>query len=292
LENALSLDPAIRLEKATDVPDYEIAGTPGAGRYDLVIFDNVAPRPVKAPAIWSFGMPDPQYGVRETGIDAHPTVVDWSKSSPVMRYADFSDLNISQSHRVSEIAASGAETLVEGSDGPLVVSSQSHGRRTLYNSWSLLDSDFPLRVSFPIFVANSISWLTTGQARAAVEAGGITAAAGETFTIATPDNSLSLDKPDGTEDKLTALDGEVTIRSADRAGIYHAVGHQTNTAIAVNVLNEAASDVRTKSFLDVSGKSISASKNSGFALSELWRPIICVVLILLAGEWLLYMRRS
>jgi len=55
LERALSLDPSIRLERSNAVPDYEKAGTPGAGRYDLVVFHNLPPEPVKAAAVWSLG---------------------------------------------------------------------------------------------------------------------------------------------------------------------------------------------------------------------------------------------
>ena len=292
LENALSLDPAIRLEKANDVPDYELASSRVGGRYDLVIFDNVPPMAVKAPAIWSFGMPDTQFGVRESGIDMHPQVVDWSHSDPIMNYSDLSDLNIANAHHITEIPGSGAVTLVQGSDGPLVVSSQSGGHRTLYNSWSLLDSDFPLQVSFPIFVANSVAWLTTGRSRASLESGGLNAETGQTFSVATPDSQVTLLSPDGTKQELSASDGAVIIRSADRAGVYSLTGPQTKTSIAINVTNEAASDVRTRPFIDLSGTSVAAVPSSGFILSDFWRPIVLIVLLILSGEWLLYVRRS
>jgi hypothetical protein len=292
LENALSLDPSIKLEKASDVPDYELASSQGAGRYDLVIFDNLPPKPVKAPAIWSMGVPDKSFGVRETGIDLHPRVVDWQRQDSVMRFADLSSLSITKSHIVENIPGYGARVLVTGATGPMVVASQNHGKRSLYTSWSLLDSDFPLRVSFPIFVANSVSWLTSGGARASSEQGGLTEQAGNVFSVSTPDGTATLTDPSGNKTDLDASSGAATIRTANQVGIYHVDSSHLHTAIAVNILNESASDVRTQPEINLGISTISASKTSGFILSEIWRWIVGAVLLILCAEWWVFVRRS
>ncbi len=101
LERALSLEPSIRLETAPDVPAYELAGSPGAGRYDLVIFDNVPPKRVKAAAVWSMGMASAEYGVAGSGMTPHPSVTDWMHDDPVTQLADFSGISISQAQQSS-----------------------------------------------------------------------------------------------------------------------------------------------------------------------------------------------
>jgi hypothetical protein len=293
LENALSLDPAIRLEKAADVPAYELTGSPGGGsRYDLVIFDNLPPRPVKAPAIWSLGVPSSQFGVTQTGVALNPRVIDFTRTDPILRFADLTGITIQKAERVAEIPGAGAHVIVHGSDGPLVVSSEQRGRRTLYSSWSVLDSDFPLRVCFPIFVANSVAWLTTGGGMAASDAGGVTEVTGHLFDVATPDGRATLIDPNGDREALDASSGVAEIRSANRVGIYQVAGPTTHTRIAVNLLNESASDVRPKEEIDLSGSSVAATRSENMVLSEFWRPIVCLALLVLAGEWWLFVRRS
>jgi Ca-activated chloride channel family protein len=292
LQNALSLDPQIRLETASDVPDYELASSRGPGRYDLVIFDNVSPRNVKAPAIWSLGVPAQQFGVKADGMTAHPSIVDWKRNDPVMRYADLTDVNISEAYRVSQIPGSATSTLVVGSAGPLVVSSHINGKRTLYTAWSVLDSDFPLHVSFPIFVANSVNWLTTGRGRASVEQGGVMATTGRTFSVGASDPNVTLTCPDGTQQSLTSTNGAVVIRSADHVGVYKLSGASGSTSIAVNLLNESASNIGPQTDLKLAGTPVKAIKSKYLVLAEIWRPVVCLVLLLLAGEWLLFVRRS
>jgi hypothetical protein len=292
LERALSLDPAVILERSGDVPEYERAGTPGPGRYDVVVFDNTQPVPVKATAVMSFGAPARELGVADAGIAANPRVSDWQRDSPVMQFADFHDLEISHAHRVSLLPGYGAKALVDGSDGPLVVSAQAGGRRSLYTSWSILDSDFPLRVVFPIFVANSVAWLTMGTGRTANEAGGIMARPGQAFTVAVPGLEATLVCPDGHREPLVVANGAATIRSAVHVGEYRVVGPQVNTAISVNLLDQDAGDVRPKAQLDLAGVRLAASPSPGLMLSDVWRPIVLAALLILATEWWVFVRRS
>ncbi len=292
LERALSLDPSVRLERAPSVPDYEKASAPGDGRYDLVIFDGVAPEPVKAPAVWSLGEPSQLVGVADDGMLQHPAVVDWSRDDPVMRYTDFSTMSIDKAHNVGLLT--GSKTLMQTTGGaPLIVSAQPRGRRTLYCAWNVLDSDFPLRVSFPIFVGNAVAWLTTGQGSAGSQAGGIVARPGMPFNLTLPGNgSWTLIHPDGSREALDTGTGVATVRSANTAGIYTAQSGKSFVKIAVNVLDQDTSDVAPRSSLNLGGAEIAATKTPGLTLSEIWRPLIMAALLLLCAEWWVFVRRS
>jgi len=292
LERALSLDPSVRLERADTVPDYERAGSSGQSRYDLVIFDNVPPEPVKAAAVWSLGVASPVFGVVDEGPMVTPQVTDWAVDDPVMRYVDLKGLSISRGRAVKILPGSGAKILAEGASGPMIVSSQPPGRRTLYTSWAVLDSDFPLRVSFPIFVANSLAWLTTGAGRASDEQGGVTVKPGQTFSVSTPGGSASLIKPDGSSEALDADSGAATIRDADRVGIYRVSGPEVDTRIAVNLLDQDAGDVIPRSSLMLAGNTVAAAPGSSFMPAEIWRPIVIAILALMAIEWWVFVRRS
>jgi len=292
LERALSLNPAIRLEQASSVPESELASSPGDGLYDLVIFDNVAPVPVKSHAVCSFGAPAAQFGVNVVGTAQQPKVLDWRHDHPVMQYADFRDVAISKSQQVRLVNGSGARSLVDSDKGALVVARSTPSARFLYTSFNILDSDFPLRVAFPIFIANSVSWLTTGADRASSEKNGIMSHPGKTFSVALTGNSAVMTSPDGSKTALQIQNGAVVVHNANQVGVYEISSSKSKITVAENILDEQTSDIRPQSSLNVGSSIVAATKTQMFALSEFWRPIALAALLLLALEWWIFVRRS
>ncbi|HEY3332636.1 MAG TPA: VWA domain-containing protein [Capsulimonadaceae bacterium] len=292
LERALSLNPAIKLALAASLPEGERFGTPGASGYDLVVFDNIPPTPVKSSAIWSFGYPGSQLGVADNGIAAHPSVVDWSRDDPVTQYGDFRGMQIDRAHIVRTLPGAGARAVVTGSGGPLVVTSHAAGRRTIYTAFNILDSDFPLRVSFPVFITNGIDWLTSNEQRESGAGSGIMAAPGRPFTVAVPEGSATLVRPDGGHERVAAPSGIATIRNLDKVGVYRLTGSNTKVAIAVNILDEQSSDIRPRPTLNLSGARVAGTKSQSISLAEIWRPILLGVLVVMSLEWWVFVRRS
>ncbi len=290
LERALALEPSVRLDRAPEVPVYERAGAPGEGRYDLVLFDGTPPQKVKAPALWSFGGTSPELLVEEIGVSSRPRVVAGKRDHPVLRHADLGGLLIEKSRRIRP--GPGGRVLLEGSDGPLVVAGERGGRRTLYAAWNLLDSDFPLQVSFPVFVGNAVAWLT-GAGRTGGEGAGLSVRAGQPFSVPAPGaaRTLTLAGPGGDRTQLDASSGVAIVRSANRVGDYVLSGPNLRTPVAVNLLSEAESDVAPRSALDLSGHALSG-RGSSLVLAEMWRPLVLFALLVLAGEWWVFVRRS
>lgn len=290
LERALSLEPTVRLDKASAVPDYEQAGSGGAGRYDLVIFDGTPARKVKAPAVWSFGGTGPGLGVEDAGPVEHPRVIAGKRAHPLLKHVDLDNLLIEKGRKVRPLT--GAKVLVNGSDGPMVVATDQGGRRSLYLSWNALDSDFPLQVSFPIFVSNAVQWLT-GEGRAGGEEGGLSVRAGQPFNIASPAGAktLTLARPDGGRETLDASSGMAVVRTANRVGTYTVSGPKSKTEVAVNVLNEDESDITPRATLDLAGKAV-AAQGATVVLAETWRWLLLAALLVLCCEWWVFVRRS
>lgn len=292
LERALSLNPVVRLERAAQLPDVERAGSPGKGAYDLVVFDNVPPVPVKAPAVWSLGIPGSQYGVVDAGMVARPAVLDWAHDDPILRYVDLRGTAIDRAHRVLTPPGSPARVLATGAAGPMIVTQSAFGRRSLYTSWSVLDSDFPLRVAFPVFVANAVDWLTRETQRAKHGEVRLMASPGKPFAISTHGQVSELIAPDGTKSMLTAPAGLAVVRGADRVGEYRVAGGGQDVRIAVNLLDQDASDVHPRPSINLAGSTVAARPGREFTLVELWRSVVIAALCVLAAEWLVYVRRS
>ncbi len=289
LERALALEPGLHLDRAPTVPASEQVETPGVGDYDLVVFDGAPPVPVKATAVWSFGGGGPGLPVTETGISAHPRVLAWNRDHALLRYTQWLGMMIDRAHRIKPTPD--GRVLAQGTDGPLVVASDAGGRRSLYVGFGLLDTDFPLQLSFPIFVDNAVHWLTAeGQDTAG---GGLNVRAGQAFTLAAPrpGSRLTLTMPDGDTLPLDTSTGLATVRAADQTGRYTITGPNMHKSVSVNLLNEAESDVRPRATLDLSGHAV-AARGALLTLAEWWRPLVLLALGLLTAEWWLFVRRS
>lgn len=291
LERALVLESAVRLDRATALPDYERAGTSGDSRYDLILFDGVPPTPVKAPAVWSFGGISSEMPVVDEGTwTARPQILTWKRDHPILLHANNLDGLVMEKGRKVHPKPEG-RVLIEGSAGPLMVASEQEGRRRLYTAWNLLESDFPLQVSFPIFISNAIAWLTREDRTSGK---GITVRTGQVFSLPLPDASnknLTLNKPDGERLPLDTTSGIVLVRNADLVGDYTLSGIKNPLPITANLLNEEESDISPKSSLELSGHHVAGS-GSALALAEMWRPLVVFALLILTLEWWVFVRRS
>jgi len=58
-----------------------------------------------------------------------------------------------------------ANVLARCGTRPVLVALDEAGLRALSVGFSLLDSDLPLRVGFPVFLGNAVNWLTAPSAR-------------------------------------------------------------------------------------------------------------------------------
>jgi len=294
LERALSLEPTVRLDRAPSVPPYELASASGDGRYDLVVFDGVAnPPAVKARSVWAFGAVSPDTAVTDAGLTARPRVTASKREHPVLRSADLSGLLIEKARQVT--ARPEGRVLLQGPDGPLIVAGERGDRRSLFVGWSLLDSDFPLQVAFPIFVSNSVRYLTGGGRVGSDGNGGLTVRAGAPFTVAVPTGTadLTLSGPTGKTD-VDGSSGLATIRAATQTGDYALIGKNVKTTITANLLNEAESDVTPQASLDIAGGTVKAATKgvASLVLADTWKPIALVLLALLAFEWWYFVRKS
>jgi hypothetical protein len=103
--------------------------------------------------------------------------------------------------------------------------------------------------------------------------------------------AVTLVRPNGDRIDLDASSGAAIVRSADIVGDYVLSGPNLRTEIAVNLLNEAESDVAPRSALDLSGHAV-AARGSSLILAETWRPLVLLALCTLALEWWVFVRRS
>ncbi|MEO5768000.1 MAG: VWA domain-containing protein [Polyangia bacterium] len=128
--------------------------------HDLVIFDGVTPQP--APSAGAFLYLDP-HGPgnpwpERAGEVADPVVTNVLRAHPLLQQVSLSDLNVTAARRLTlrpgdlAVAAAAQQALIVARSGPTL--------RQVAVAFDIRRSDLPLRSAFPLFIANSISWLS------------------------------------------------------------------------------------------------------------------------------------
>ncbi len=157
LETALITDDAIALEtlSPTEYERYVEEGHP----HDVILFDRVKPDALpEAHAIFIGAWPE-ALGLATQGNVEEPIITDWKHDHPINRHLHLVNVTIENALRVPK--AEGYEVLVESFDDPLVLLREdSEGAKTMVVAFDTVASDLPLRVAFPILVANAMRYMT------------------------------------------------------------------------------------------------------------------------------------
>jgi hypothetical protein len=292
LERGLNLDPDVTLaEVAPD--EFATSGQNGAG-YAMVVFDDWLPATPLPPGNYLvFHRFSPQTPLAAAGGDApDPQFVDQSHTDPVMRFVDLEGLSLQDvpDTRVPDWA----QTLAETDAGPMIASGEHGGLRVISVAFAVGDSDWPLRVSFPIFLTNAVEWLTAG--------GGLGASSPDTptggvasLTLPAGQTNVTITRPDGSTASLAVPpDGGVVLYDGtQRAGLYHARAGGVDYPFAVNLLSADASSLTVQPHpeLDRGGVSAVATGPTPRVRRDLWPNLAAVGLLFLVLEWLVFHRR-
>lgn len=273
LERAVSLDPRVVLYKA--------AAPPANSKYDVVVFDGVAETPVQALGVLTLGAAGPSTPVRILGRIDKPTPTT-VKESPITKGVSLSGTFIANAQHVEP--GSGGEVLASSSSGPLLIATKG-AQRHLFLAFAPLDSDFPLQVSFPIFVSNALDFLapkeTTGT--------DITVAAGRTIALPAEREPLKIKTPQGAI-TVPPTNGQYVMRDLERVGKYELEG-KVKRSIYVGFGDPAESNIAPVDHV-LLGRSQVATTQPMTRLADWWKPLILAALLILAVEWWLYMWRS
>lgn len=217
-----------------------------------------------------------------------PAIVDWKGTHPLLRSVGFDNVQVAETLAVKP--PPWAVPLVESQQTPLVLAGEHGRQRIVWVGFDTLQSTWPLRVSFPIFIANAVEWLNPAAARNAQ----LTIRAGDPFRLTLTDAPATarLTRPDGRTQELK-LDGrELVVGDAQRAGIYRLKAGASEIAFAANLTDAQESDVAPQNELPI-GKYARVEASLGVkADREIWRWLAAAGLGVLMFEWWWFHRRT
>ncbi|MHB0998859.1 MAG: vWA domain-containing protein [Armatimonadota bacterium] len=283
LQNALNLDPRTQITRSDYMPsDFKDRS------YDLVVFDRTAP-PSDLPqgGYLLIGTSAYQGPASPGKTIPNPAIVDFPRNNPVNEYVDFGSVKIAGA--MSLQPEPWATPILESDGGIIGVSGSHNGRNFVQLSWNLLESDFPLRVGFPIFVTNCLDWLVPSRN----VGGGESVRTGQPIFIDVPPDTTEaqVTDPSGKKQTLKVTQIPAIFDNTDYAGVYKVQSGSYKKEFACNLTSSRESDTTPEETFVIGAQKFASSGRAVYTNRELYTILILVALAVLTFEWYAYHRR-
>ena len=172
LQKALAVDEQIKLTVLTPT-EYETnsraesANADENKHYAVVIFDRYNPStlgdgnymfiyPPAADSSETEGREDlaPTWEIGEA-LDT-PIITDWERTHPILQHVHLENVQIGAAYQVTP--PSTAQILARSFESPVLFVDVTPNRKIVFAAIDILQSDLPLRIAFPVIIANTIQW--------------------------------------------------------------------------------------------------------------------------------------
>jgi hypothetical protein len=282
IERALGNLPNVRLTTSPTLNEID----PG---FDIVVLDDVTPAASPKANLLAIHVAHTNWFTAWQVVKS-PQIVDWKNAHPLLRFVSFDTVQLAEALAVK--TPPWGVSLVESAHTPLILAGELEDQRLVWVGFDTLQSTWPLRVSFPIFIANAIDWLNPFNVRAAR----LLVRAGEAFRFAAaePIGRADVVRPDGTRQPLNVEPGarEVVFGDTARQGIYRFEAGTNQLTFCVSLLNASESNITPKDELPFGKYAKVTAATLKRAPRELWRWAALGALLILLGEWWYYHKRT
>jgi Ca-activated chloride channel family protein len=282
LERALRAAANVELATATDLTD-------AAAGFDFVVLDDVTPATWPGGNVLAIHVINTNWFAGITAVEA-PPIVDWKSSHPLLRYSGFDNVQIMQSFTAK--APTWAVSIADAPQAPLMLAGELGRQRIVWIGFDILESNWPLRVSFPIFIANAVEWLNPANAKNSQ----LLVKSGDSFRLALsrPETEARITNPDGVSRTIPieANASEFVFGDTQKQGVYRLHLGTNDMAFCVDLLDAAESNIQPHDDLQLGKYTKVTATTVQRANMELWRTIAGIGLLVLLIEWWYYHRRT
>lgn len=259
--------------------------------FDVLVFDGHSPETVPNVDSLYFNAAPPIDGLalRPAHEDAprSQALLDWQRDHPLLRHIVLDDLLLSRPGRLA--VPMDGHVLATAQAGPVLATVRDSGAQHIVAGFDVLDTNWPMQVSFPVFLSNVVE--TLGLGNLADEAG-VAYRAGEVAAVPGPaGETLEYDGPRPL--RATVEAGEAVLPRFERVGVYEAQRELEPPfdRLAVNLLDPTQTDLRPMRRLTVGTHETEAREDTGQVRREVWPWFAWAALGVLLLEWLVYTRR-
>jgi Ca-activated chloride channel family protein len=285
------LEAALLLDEYLDVTLISPEDYPPSAKFDVTIFDGVAPPLGKHTGAALYLNPPAEGGPLKYRREIEMFGFDvWDRKHPVLRWMAMGDIQVAKGFAFDpepEDKVIGASV-----QGPVLVAGRRAGRKFVALGFDPRNSDFVLRVAWPLFILNTINTFVEE------DTGYISSyRTGDVWRIPAPSGAQSaiLTDPSGRQHRVPVQEGRA-VYLGDRAGFYKLSvpnhGESTESMFAANLANPQESQIEPVPELKLGSKVGGALE--GFVPGvrrELWVYLLLVLVIVSVIEWFTYHRR-
>jgi hypothetical protein len=282
------------------------------GQYDVIVFDRHSPKDLPPVGNFVYFGCVPPGTVLKAAEDSGGRVLlkdvgvlDWQRDHALVRNINLQRLYVAEMLKLelpSQLAMNPAmrtQTIVEGTLGPLVVLHREGRSAHLVVSFSILESNWPLRQSFPVFIHNTMVYMALGgdmDLRQSLPPGTTPVLPRLSLQQAGIAEQLRLVGPQGHEAAVRVPDtGDVAIGPLDAVGLYTTDPPVPGfEKMAVNLLDENESNLlpAERGPGAAADGATAIAGTGGQTRVELWWWILAGVAVpLCLVEWWVYTRR-
>ena len=247
----------------------------------MVVFDGCSPNKTLPPGGYLFINSLPPladiHGGNEikASADQPITVIDQNELHPVMRFVDMRSLSLARALPVRWPEDN--TPLLEIKNHTVMGCIVRNNTSYLVIGFDIFQSDWPLRISFPIFIANTIDWLVKSHYRHNVRVG-------ESFHVRPPDKETSghIVTPNGQKIVIQASPlHNIVYTQTDKAGLYTVEFPKSPaTVIAVNLFSQEESEIKPRKQLEIDGKAL-GTRQLQLINREIWPYLLLAVFLVL-----------
>lgn len=308
LETVLSTQFSLKLaETRIESPDFlktpEYQQKSSSGALDLIIYDQCAPAAMPLCNTVFIGAVPPDGRWQVDAAQELPQIIDSDRVHPLMRFVELGDIKwIVEATPLKP--PSGSTTLIESHVGTLLGVAPRDGYEDVVLGFPIVgtdkkdgsrfsNTDWPIRVSFPVFVGNVLTYL--GGAK--FEAASNTTLPGQSVTVRTQSlaKSIEVTTPAGKRQTVErSAQSAFVFGGADGVGVYSVLeeGQQDVTErFAVNLFDANESNIRPAEMVKTQYEDIQGQATLETKRYEAWKYLVILALVVLMIEWYVYNRR-
>jgi hypothetical protein len=299
-ESALELA-EIEIGKPDILEDKTYQQKSAAGFYALVIYDQCQPRELPEADTLFIGRLPPGSSWTAGAKAPAPQIIDVETAHPLMQLIELGNVKFAEGMPL--VPPAGGTVLVDSDAGALLAIAPRGGFEDAVLGAEIVgtndegqryaNTDWPLRLSFPVFILNALEYFG-GSATAAETA---SVQPGHTITLrsASTADTIEVRAPSGKSIGLKREKAETfSFSGTDELGIYRLEEpKQPPRRFAVNLFDSAESDINPRPDGTIRIGYVKVEGQSGWqgARRELWKLLLLGALGVLCLEWYIYNRR-
>ncbi|MFA9476902.1 VWA domain-containing protein [Phycisphaerales bacterium AB-hyl4] len=261
--------------------------------FDVIIFDAYAPeqRPAVNSLYFAAVPPIEDLALRAAREDERATqvVLDWQRDHPIMRHVVLDDVAMSRPGRL--MLPMDADMLAMGEGGPVIATLRHEGVQHVVTAFDTLQTNWPLYVSFPVFISNVMQTLGLGSL---ADEAGVMYRAGEAAALPYAGDAATVSYTGPVPLSGRRSGREMVLSPFERVGVYRTTDSDVEPPfdrLAVNLLDARESDLRPAEQLQVGTRTATTQGRDATTRREVWPWFVWAALAFLMVEWLVYTRR-